>query len=71
MLTPLVFLTIGSLFSGYIFKETFIGLESQNFWSKSIFFLEQIKQEKLICFLLFLFSTIVTLIIPVIYFFIN
>ena len=36
MLTPLVFLTIGSLFSGYIFKETFIGLESQNFWSSSI-----------------------------------
>ena len=68
MLTPLVFLTIGSLFSGYIFKETFIGLESQNFWSGSIFFLEQIKQEKLSAFLLFLTPTIVTLIIPVIYF---
>ncbi len=68
MLTPLVFLTIGSLFSGYIFKETFIGLDSQNFWSSSIFFLEQIKQEKISAFLLFLTPTIVTLIIPVVYF---
>ena len=68
MLTPLVFLTIGSLFSGYIFKETFIGLDSQNFWLSSIFFLEQIKQEKLSAFLLFLTPSIVTLIIPVVYF---
>ena len=68
MSTPLVFLVIGSIFVGYFFKETFIGQESQNFWSSSIFFLNQIEYKKLSIFILYLTPTIVTLMIPVAYF---
>ena len=42
MLTPLVFLSIGAIFSGYLFKGTFIGHQSNEFWQSSIFFLNEI-----------------------------
>ena len=45
MLFPLVFLSIGAIFSGYIFKETFIGHHSKEFWQGSIFYLNEIKHE--------------------------
>ena len=38
MLIPLILLGIGAVFSGYIFKETFIGHHSNDFWKSSIFF---------------------------------
>ena len=38
MLTPLIFLSIGAVFSGYLFKSTFIGHLSDQFWQGSIFF---------------------------------
>ena len=40
MLIPLFFLAIGSLFSGYIFYELFVG-EYTNFWGAAIFVLPQ------------------------------
>ena len=41
MIIPLVILSFGAIFSGYLFKDIFIGqLSSQNFWSDSIKFLE-------------------------------
>ena len=45
MLTPLVFLGIGAIFSGYLFKSTFIGNHSNEFWQNSIFFLSEIKHN--------------------------
>ena len=38
MLIPLVFLGIGAIFSGYVFKDTFIGHHNNEFWQSSIFF---------------------------------
>ena len=45
MLIPLVFLCIGAIFSGYVFKDTFIGHHSNEFWQSSILFLNEIKHE--------------------------
>ena len=38
MLIPLVFLAFGAILSGYLFKELFIGEQSESFWLNSIFF---------------------------------
>ena len=39
MTIPLIILAIGSIFSGYFFKDLFIGFEkSYQFWGSSIFF---------------------------------
>ena len=40
MLIPLFLLSIGAIFTGYIFKESFIGHHSNDFWQSSIFFLK-------------------------------
>ena len=45
MLAPLFFLSIGAIFAGYYFKETFIGHHSNDFWQASIFFLNEIKHD--------------------------
>ena len=45
MLVPLFLLSIGAIFAGYFFKETFIGHHSDNFWQVSIFFLNEIKHD--------------------------
>ena len=45
MLIPLVFLSIGAVCSGYLFKDTFIGHHSNEFWQSSIFFLKEIKHD--------------------------
>ena len=37
MLIPLVFLALGAIFSGYLFKDLFIGNESENFWKVQYF----------------------------------
>ena len=53
MLLPLVFLSIGAIFSGYIFKNIFIGHLSIDFWQTSIFFLNKISHSSIpLCFLL-------------------
>ena len=38
----MVFLSIGAIFSGYLFKSTFIGHQNNEFWQSSIFFLNEI-----------------------------
>ena len=44
MLIPLILLSIGAIFSGFIFKDLFIGSHGANeFWSKSIFFFKTFK----------------------------
>ena len=45
MLLPLLLLAIGAILAGYIFKETLIGHNSNEFWKSSIFFLEEIKHD--------------------------
>ena len=40
MLIPLIILSLGAIFSGFYFKDIFIGNSSINFWQESIFFLE-------------------------------
>jgi len=47
MLIPFRFLGIGAIFSGYLFKTTFIGHHSNEFWQESIFFLNEIKHESI------------------------
>ena len=47
MLAPLLLLAIGAVFAGYLFKETFIGHHSNDFWQASVFFLDEIKHDPL------------------------
>ena len=63
MLAPLVFLGIGAIFSGYLFKSTFIGHYSNEFWQGSIFFLNEIKHDAIP--LWFLLTTPVLVLISV------
>jgi len=64
MLIPLFFLAIGACFAGFIFKETFIGHYSHNFWQTSIFFLNDIKHEHIPLWFLITTPVLVTIAIP-------
>ena len=65
MLVPLLFLGIGALFSGFFFKETFIGHHSGDFWKTSIFFLNEIKHNPIPLWFLLLTPILVVVSIPV------
>ncbi len=65
MLIPLVFLGIGALFSGYLFKTTFIGHHSNEFWQESIFFLNEIKHESIPLWFLLITPILVLISIPI------
>ncbi len=70
MLIPLVLLSIGAIFAGFIFKELFIGYEGiNNFWRESIFFLEPLSTDHPPLWFLILTPTLVTLSIPLAYYF--
>ncbi len=70
MTIPLIVLAIGSIFSGYFFKDLFIGSEkSYQFWGSSIFFLEPLSNEHPPKWFIFLTPTLVTLSIPIAYYF--
>ena len=69
MLIPLVLLSIGAIFAGFIFKELFIGYEGiNNFWRESIFFLEPLSTDHPPLWFLILTPTLVTLSIPLAYY---
>ena len=69
MLIPLVLLSIGAIFAGYIFKELFIGHgEIDNFWQDSIFFLKPLSTEHPPLWFLFLTPTLVISSIPIAYY---
>ncbi len=68
MLIPLIFLSIGAIFSGYVFKELFIGLGSNIFWQESIFFLKPLSLEHPPFWFLILTPTLVILSIPISYY---
>ena len=69
MLAPLLLLAIGAVFSGYLFKETFIGHHSNDFWQASVFFLDEIKHNPIPIWFLFLTPTLVVISIPIAYYY--
>ena len=69
MLIPLLILSIGAIFAGFIFKELFISSEGiNNFWRESIFFLEPLSTDHPPLWFLTLTPTLVTLSIPLAYY---
>jgi NADH-quinone oxidoreductase subunit L len=68
MLIPLVLLSVGAIFAGYIFKELFIGHGDGNFWKDSIFFLEPLSTEHPPLWFLLLTPCLVLLSIPIAYY---
>ena len=70
MLIPLVLLSIGAIFAGYIFKELFVGHEGPiNFWQESIFFLKPLSTEHPPLWFLLLTPILVVTSIPISYYF--
>ena len=65
MLAPLFFLSIGAIFAGYYFKETFIGHNSNDFWQFSILFLNEIKHDPIPSWFLLLTPILVFISIPI------
>ncbi|MDC3059125.1 NADH-quinone oxidoreductase subunit L [Candidatus Pelagibacter sp.] len=69
MLIPLIILSIGAIFAGFIFKDLFIGYQGiNNFWNESIFFLEPLSTDHPPLWFLVLTPTLVTLSIPLAYY---
>jgi len=69
MLIPLIILSIGAIFAGFIFKELFIGQNGlNNFWQDSIFFLEPLSTEHPPLWFLYLTPTLVIISIPIAFF---
>ncbi len=69
MLVPLVLLSIGAIFAGYIFKELFVGYGgANNFWQDSIFFLKPLSTEHPPLWFLVLTPILVILSIPIAYY---
>ena len=64
MLLPLMLLSIGAIFSGYFFKNIFIGSSNNDFWQLSIFFLNEIKYEAIPFWFLLTTPILVLIAIP-------
>ena len=69
MLIPLIILGIGAVLSGILFKDFFIGKDSTSFWQDSIFFINELSHEHLPLWLLLITPIIVTIAIPVSYYY--
>ena len=69
MLVPLFILAIGSIFAGYLFKDLFIGEESQKiFWKGSIIFLTSFDHHYLPLWLILITPILVLISIPISYY---
>ena len=69
MLIPLILLSIGAIFAGFLFKELFIGYDGvNNFWRDSIFFLKPLSIDHPPLWFLLLTPTLVILSIPLAYY---
>jgi len=69
MLIPLVLLSIGAIFAGFLFKDLFLGLGGENlFWADSIKFLEPLSTEHPPTWFLLLTPCLVLLSIPIAYY---
>ena len=70
MLLPLILLSLGAIFSGFVFKELFISQESQvNFWQNSIFFLEPLSTDHPPFWFLIITPLLVIISIPIAFYF--
>ena len=68
MLIPLIILSIGAIFAGFLFKDLFINHDTNNFWAQSIFFLEPLSTEHPPIWFLLLTPILVLISIPVAYY---
>ena len=69
MLIPLILLSIGAIFAGFLFKELFISYEGlNNFWRDSLFFLKPLSTDHPPLWFLMLTPTLVILSIPLAYY---
>ena len=69
MIIPLIILAIGSIFSGFLFKDLFIGTESAaNFWKNSIMFLEPLSNDHPPIWFIYLTPILVIISIPTAYY---
>jgi len=69
MLIPLILLSIGAIFAGFVFKELFVGHGGvNNFWGQSIFFLKPLSAEHPPTWLLILTPILVIISIPISYY---
>ncbi|MDA9693932.1 NADH-quinone oxidoreductase subunit L [Candidatus Pelagibacter sp.] len=69
MLIPLILLSIGAIFAGFLFKELFISYEGlSNFWRDSLFFLKPLSTDHPPLWFLLLTPTLVVLSIPLAYY---
>ena len=69
MLIPLIILSIGAIFVGFIFKDLFISLVDQNnFWAQSILFLEPLSTEHPPTWFLLITPILVLISIPIAYY---
>jgi len=69
MLIPLIILSIGAIFAGFLFKDLFISLGDQNnFWAQSILFLEPLSTEHPPTWFLLLTPILVLISIPIAYY---
>ncbi len=69
MIVPLIFLSLGAIFSGYLFKDYFIGQYFEQFWNNSIFFIKQFVLDHPPLWFVVLTPTLVFLAIPLAYLF--
>tara|TARA_B100001123_G_scaffold430364_1_gene550197 strand:+ start:239 stop:2146 length:1908 start_codon:yes stop_codon:yes gene_type:complete len=67
MLIPSCLLAVGAIITGALFKDLFIGTDS-NFWNNSILFLQSIEHKHLPSWLLYSTPTLVVLAIPISYY---
>ena len=67
MLLPSCFLALGAILSGFLFKEIFIGHDT-NFWNNSILFLETFYDKHPPLWILISTPLLVTLLIPCTYY---
>ncbi len=69
MIIPLILLSIGAIFAGYIFKEIFLDTyNTNNFWRDSIFFLKPLSTEHPPLWFLILTPILVVISIPIAYY---
>ena len=69
MLLPLIILSIGSIFAGFLFKDLFISHAGENyFWGESIKFLTPLSKEHPPLWFLFMTPTLVIMSIPIAYY---
>jgi NADH-quinone oxidoreductase subunit L len=68
MILPTTLLSLGAIFIGLLFKETFIGDESLQFWNNSIYFLSFFEHTHVPTWLIIVTPLVVTLSIPLSYF---